>query len=79
MRLDLQVVYRPDAVLRTSVSPNRWIWKVGQAYKWQRAEHINLLELRAILCERSSGEPALPPSIAAGSCTCRTVRYAWQC
>ena len=49
VRLDLQVVYRPDAVLRTSVSPNRWIWKVGQAYKWQRAEHINLLELRAIL------------------------------
>ena len=31
VRLDLQVVYRPDAVLRTSVSPNRWIWKVGQA------------------------------------------------
>ena len=50
VRLDLQVVYRPDAVVRTTVglvggfgrrpSPN---------YKWRRDEHINLLELRAIL------------------------------
>ena len=49
VRLDLQVVYRPDAVVRATVDPGRWVWKTAQSYKWRRNEHINLLELRAIL------------------------------
>ncbi|CAJ1461453.1 unnamed protein product [Effrenium voratum] len=49
VRLDLQVVYRPDAVARTTVDPRRWVWKVAHSYKWDRREHINVLELRAIL------------------------------
>ena len=49
VRLDLGVVYRPDAIIRTTVDPRRWVWKVAQSWRWQRAEHINLLELRAIL------------------------------
>lgn len=48
VRLDLQVVYRPDAVVRATVGPGRWVWKTGQGQKWRREEHINLLELRAI-------------------------------
>ena len=47
VRLDLQVVYRPDAAVRTTVDPRRWVWKTAQSY--ERNEHINLLELRAIL------------------------------
>jgi hypothetical protein len=49
VRLDLGLVWRPDTIARTSINPKRWIWKVGQSYKWLRREHINLLELRAIL------------------------------
>lgn len=49
VRLDLNVAYRPDALIRTTIDPRRWVWKTAQAWKWQRAEHINLLELRAIL------------------------------
>ena len=49
VRLDLGVAYRPDAIIRTTVDPRRWVWKVAQAWRWKRAEHINLLELRAIL------------------------------
>eukprot|EP00438_Fugacium_kawagutii_P020958 Skav211849 [mRNA] locus=scaffold305:925833:932175:+ [translate_table: standard] len=49
VRLDLQQVYRPDAVARTSIDPHRWVWEVAQSYPWRGGEHINVLELRAIL------------------------------
>ena len=49
VRLELEVVYRPDAVVRTTVDPGRWVWKTAQSCRWRRNEHINLLELRAIL------------------------------
>ena len=49
VRLDLQVLYRPDAVMRSTIDPRRWIWTVACAYPWKRSEHINVLELRAIL------------------------------
>eukprot|EP00438_Fugacium_kawagutii_P005653 Skav226155 [mRNA] locus=scaffold3275:8981:13610:+ [translate_table: standard] len=49
VRLDLQVAYRPDAVARTSINPDRWVWEVAQSYPWRTQEHINILELRAIL------------------------------
>ena len=49
VRLDLQVLYRPDAVVRSTIDPRRWIWTVACAYPWKRSEHINVLELRAIL------------------------------
>ena len=49
IRLDLGVVYRPDAVKRTSIDPRRWLWRTAQAYRWSKREHINLLELRAVL------------------------------
>eukprot|EP00438_Fugacium_kawagutii_P006300 Skav233308 [mRNA] locus=scaffold4193:88579:93795:+ [translate_table: standard] len=49
VRLDLQLAYRPDAVARTSINPDRWVWEVAQSYPWRQEEHINILELRAIL------------------------------
>eukprot|EP00438_Fugacium_kawagutii_P004408 Skav228593 [mRNA] locus=scaffold1161:70199:75552:+ [translate_table: standard] len=49
VRLDLQVAYRPDAMVRTTINPDRWIWEVAQAYPWRHPEHINVLELRSIL------------------------------
>eukprot|EP00438_Fugacium_kawagutii_P000873 Skav218505 [mRNA] locus=scaffold1564:7454:12902:+ [translate_table: standard] len=49
VRLDLQVAYKPDAVVRTTINPHRWVWKVAQSYPWLQSEHINVLELRAIL------------------------------
>eukprot|EP00435_Cladocopium_sp_Y103_P069810 s1270_g34.t1 len=47
--LDLGITYRPDSIQRCSVDPRRWVWKTAQAWRWRRKEHINLLELRAIL------------------------------
>ena len=75
VRLDLQVVYRPDAVVRATVDPGRWVWKTAQSYKWRRNEHINLLELRAIL--RSLEWRARSASIPAGSSIYRIPRSAW--
>eukprot|EP00438_Fugacium_kawagutii_P027179 Skav234838 [mRNA] locus=scaffold1428:135350:140785:- [translate_table: standard] len=49
VRLDLNMIWRPDAVCRASLDPTRWVWKTAQAYRWRRSEHINVLELRAIL------------------------------
>eukprot|EP00438_Fugacium_kawagutii_P011318 Skav205073 [mRNA] locus=scaffold142:449288:454273:- [translate_table: standard] len=49
VRLDLNLIFRPDAVARSSIDPRRWVWKTAQAYRWRRSEHINILELRSIL------------------------------
>ena len=49
VRLDVGLIYKPDAAPRTSVDPTRWVWTVGDAYPFKTAEHINILELRAIL------------------------------
>jgi len=49
VRLDAGLIYKPDAAPRTSVDPTRWVWTVGDAYPFKTAEHINILELRAIL------------------------------
>lgn len=43
------MVFRPDAVKRTSIDPRRWLWRTAQAYRWGKKEHINLLELWAVL------------------------------
>lgn len=49
VRLDVGLFYRPDAAPRTSVDPGRWSWTVAHSYPFRTAEHINVLELRAIL------------------------------
>ena len=49
VRLDLGVIYRPDMSPRTTIDPRRWKWTVGSSYAWRKSEHINVLELRAVL------------------------------
>ena len=49
VRLDLGMFYRPDVAPRTSIDPSRWVWEVAHSYPFRQEEHINVLELRAIL------------------------------
>ena len=49
IRLDVSSLYRPDAYPRATVSPHRWLWHVAHSYPFTREEHINLLELRALI------------------------------
>lgn len=46
VRLDLGLLYRPDAFPRTTINPQ---WAVARAYPFLDKEHINVLELRALL------------------------------
>ena len=49
VRLDVGTLYRPDAFPRATVNPHRWLWHVAHSYPFHNEEHINLLELRAII------------------------------
>ena len=51
VRLDVGVPFRAKAWPRAGISPAAWSWRIVVGFPWQthRAEHINLLELRAVL------------------------------
>ena len=49
VRLDLGLLFLPDAWPRSEVDCGRWKFRVIKAFPWRRAEHINVLELRATL------------------------------
>lgn len=49
VRLDVGSLYRPECFPRATVNPHRWLWHVAHAYRFLQSEHINILELRAIL------------------------------
>eukprot|EP00438_Fugacium_kawagutii_P022996 Skav216829 [mRNA] locus=scaffold2314:109375:114908:+ [translate_table: standard] len=49
VRLDLGALYRPDSFPRGSVQANRWRWHTATAYRFHEKEHINCLELRALV------------------------------
>jgi len=49
VRLDVGTLYRPDSFPRGTVSPHRWRWHVAHSYRFTQQEHINLLELRALI------------------------------
>eukprot|EP00438_Fugacium_kawagutii_P014155 Skav213268 [mRNA] locus=scaffold2944:31681:35312:+ [translate_table: standard] len=49
VRLDLGSLYRPDSFPRGSVQVNRWKWHVATSYPFRVSEHINSLELRALV------------------------------
>ena len=49
VRWDLGSFSQPDAVPRGPIDPSRWLWHVGQSYPFQQSEHINVLELRALV------------------------------
>ena len=49
IRLDVGTLYRPDAFPRATVNPHRWLWHEAHAYPLRDPEHINILELRALI------------------------------
>lgn len=49
VRLDVGTLYRADSFPRATVNLHRWLWHIAHAYRFEREEHINVLELRAIL------------------------------
>ena len=49
VRLDIGSLYRPDAFPRASVHPNKWVWHVAHHWPFLLEEHINLLEMRALI------------------------------
>ena len=49
IRLDTGSLYRPDAFPRGSIDVNRWLWHVAEAYEFRIPEHINVLELKALV------------------------------
>eukprot|EP00435_Cladocopium_sp_Y103_P030320 s1304_g7.t1 len=49
VRLDVGTLYRPDAFPRASVNPHRWLWHDAHSYPFHGEEHINVLELRALV------------------------------
>ena len=49
VRLDVNTLSRADAFPRAIVNPHRWLWHVAHAYPFHVQEHINVLELRALV------------------------------
>ena len=49
VRLDLGIIFRPLAWPRVSISPDRWLWRVVRRLRFERTDHINVLELKAVL------------------------------
>ena len=49
VRLDIGCLYRPDAFPRASLAPGKWHWHVAHHWPFKMEEHINLLELRALI------------------------------
>ena len=49
IRVDTGDLFRADAYPRSAIDPLKWEWRHCRAFRWQRQEHINLLELRAAL------------------------------
>ena len=49
VRLDISALYRPDSYPRGSIEPHRWIWHRSHSFPFQEGDHINVLELRALV------------------------------
>lgn len=49
IRLDTDVVFKPSSCPRSAIDPLKWEWRHGRAFKWRFQQHINLLELKALL------------------------------
>ena len=49
VRLDVGALYRPDSFPRGSIDVSRWLWHTADAYRFEREERINILEMRALL------------------------------
>ncbi len=49
IRMDVGVMLNPEAVPRMPISARKWRWRPVKGWAWKDAEHINVLEARAIL------------------------------
>ena len=49
VRFDISALYRPDSYPRGSIEPHRWIWHRSHSFPFQEGDHINVLELRALV------------------------------
>ena len=49
VRLDISALYRPDSFPRGSVEPHRWVWHRSHSFPFKEKDHINVLELRALV------------------------------
>eukprot|EP00438_Fugacium_kawagutii_P027760 Skav215993 [mRNA] locus=scaffold4693:119449:124700:+ [translate_table: standard] len=49
IRLDSDVIFKPGSCPRSAIDPDKWEWRHGRAFKWRYQQHINLLELKALL------------------------------
>ena len=49
VRVSSGFITNPRAFPRQSASARWWLWKKGFAYRWQKKEHINALELRSLI------------------------------
>eukprot|EP00438_Fugacium_kawagutii_P025236 Skav236125 [mRNA] locus=scaffold900:158683:159951:- [translate_table: standard] len=49
VRLDVGTLYRPNCCPRATVNAHRWLWHEIHHYRFERQEHINVVEMRAYL------------------------------
>ena len=49
IRMDLGLLFDPEAYPRHPINAQKWQWQTLKAWPWRNPEHINVLEARAIL------------------------------
>eukprot|EP00438_Fugacium_kawagutii_P010981 Skav206612 [mRNA] locus=scaffold1562:77884:84170:+ [translate_table: standard] len=49
IRLDSDVIFKPNSCPRSAIDPSKWTWRHGRAFRWRFSQHINVLELKALL------------------------------
>ena len=49
IRLGINPPFRPRSWPRSALQSMCWNWRVSQSYKWTHLDHINVLELRALV------------------------------
>ena len=49
VHVDTLQFFRPDRLPRTSIDARRWQWKISKGWRWKYSNHINVLELEALL------------------------------
>lgn len=49
VHVDTMQFFRPDRLPRTSIDARKWKWKIAKGWKWRFSNHINVLEMEALL------------------------------
>ena len=48
VHVDTLCFYRPDRLPRHSIDSRQWVWRVARGWRWQKPDHINILEMEAL-------------------------------